>query len=207
MVKVKVCGLSRLEDIEAVNVCLPDFAGFVFAPSRRRVTAERAAALIAGLDPAIVPVGVFVNEDVETVCRIAKECRLGAVQLHGQEDQTTIAALRQGLPAGVRVIKALAVRDDGFSQPPAGLDPDFLLLDAYSPDMAGGTGKTFNWNAIGVVAVPCLLAGGLHAGNVAEAIAKVNPWGVDVSSGVETGGCKDRVKIIEFVRKARSVNP
>ncbi len=207
MVKVKVCGLTRPEDVSAVNECHPDWAGFVFAPSRRQVTAERAAALIAVLAPGIVPVGVFVDVPVDEVAQTALQCGLGAVQLHGGEDGAALAALRARLPGSVAIWKAVRVRGGEDIARAAALGADLLLLDAWSADAAGGTGQVFDWRLAAGLEVPFLLAGGLHPGNVAEAIAAVRPYGVDVSSGVESDGRKDREKIVAFVQRARSVNP
>ena len=207
MVKVKVCGLTRPEDMAAVNACRPDWAGFVFAPSRRQVTREQAAALIAGLVPGVVPVGVFVDAPADEVVQTALQCRLGAVQLHGGEAGDAIAALRERLPRSVAIWKAARVRGWEDIACAAALGADLLLLDAWSAGAAGGTGQVFDWRLAAGLTTPFLLAGGLHPGNVAEAIATVRPHGVDVSSGVESDGQKDKDKIAAFVQRARSVNP
>lgn len=205
MTKVKVCGLMRPEDVEAVNRHGADYAGFVFAESRRRVAPDDSKALIRSLNPMIMPVGVFVDEEVERVADIANFCALGAVQLHGGEGNGYVAALRKLLPAGTMVIKAVRVRDAGSLKQAETADYDLLLLDAYSDDVAGGAGKTFDWNLLEGFGRPYLLAGGLKSDNVAQAVSRLKPYGVDVSTGVETDGKKDETKIAEFIEKARSV--
>jgi phosphoribosylanthranilate isomerase len=203
MALVKICGLTRQGDIAAVNESRPDFAGFVFAGNRRRVTVQQAKAMIQSLDAAILPVGVFLDENLETVASVAAECRLRAVQLHGREDNRYIGRLKALLPPGSTVIKALRVRDAGSLSGAEQIECDLLLLDAYDESQAGGTGKAFDWRLLQGFTTPYLLAGGLHAGNVREAIRMANPYGVDVSSGVETNGVKDAGMIAEFISLTR----
>ncbi len=206
MTLVKICGLMRPEDVEAVNRFRPDYAGFVFAKSRRQVAPEHARRLIARLDPVIVPVGVFVDESVETVAAIAGLCRLGAVQLHGSEDNSYISSLRKLLPPDVIVIQAVRVRDAASLVVTEQSFCDLLLLDACAEGVAGGAGQTFDWRLLEGFSKPYLLAGGLRGGNVAEAVRKLKPLGVDVSSGVETDGNKDYDKIGRFIELARGGN-
>ena len=201
--RIKLCGLTRPEDVAAANGLRPDYAGFVFAPSRRRVAEDTARGLIAQLDAAIVPVGVFVDEAPDTIARIARMCRLGVVQLHGSEGAAEISTLRALLPAETAIWKALRVRDAASLAPLRDLTADRFLLDAWHPEQAGGTGEAFDWRILADVSVPYLLAGGLHAGNVADAIRLVRPWGVDVSSGVETEGRKDPERMAAFMAAVR----
>lgn len=177
-----------------------DAIGFVFAPSRRRVTVEEARRIAAALPPFVTKVGVFVDEDPHRVREIADAVRLDAVQLHGAETPAYAAAL--GLPA----IKAFRMRDAGSADGMRGYRVAAFLLDSFEPDVAGGTGKPFNWAlAAGLAApAPLILAGGLTPENVREAIDIVRPFGVDVSSGVESGGRKDPGKIREFVARVRN---
>lgn len=204
MTAVKICGLVRLEDIFAVNRHRPDFAGFVFAPGRRRLNQQDVARLTALLDGGIVPAGVFADERAEAVAATARACRLGAVQLHGGETNEYIAALRALLPPGVLVFKAIRVRDASSLEQAERAVCDLLVLDAYADGALGGTGRTFDWSLLRGFPRPFLLAGGLNADNVAEAVAMLQPYGVDVSSGVETEGRKDEAKIMKFLSLARS---
>jgi len=197
MVKVKICGLSRPCDIEAVNIAKPEYIGFVFARSRRRVTPRQALELRKILRPDIVPVGVFVDEDMERIVSLARGGVIGAVQLHGREGEDYIQKIKAltGLP----VIKAVAMEKAGDAQKWSGTSADYLLLD----HKGGGTGVHFNWDLIGEISKPYFLAGGLSAANVREAADKTKPFAVDASSGVETDGLKDPDKIGEFIKRVR----
>lgn len=198
MVKVKICGLSREEDINAVNRALPDFIGFVFAPSRRRVDSETAVKLKKKLDKRIRVVGVFVNEDMENIIQMHKDGTIDLAQLHGDEDDTYVKMLKRS--CGCPVIKAVGI---GNALPPLPEDPDYLLFDVLS-DRRGGTGKVFNWNILkGYHGAPYFLAGGLDVDNISGALNFLSPFCIDVSSGVETDGVKDETKIEKFVRLVR----
>ncbi len=200
MSKVKICGLSRIEDIEAVNHSMPDYAGFVFAESRRRVEEEKAAVLRKHLDPGIEAVGVFVNEDADKIATLYNDSVIDIAQLHGDEDSDYIKRLKEG--CGCRVIKAVAV---GKVMPPIPKGPDHILFDTLSEER-GGTGRMFDWHIIkGFDRTPYFLAGGLDPGNVQEAVRFLSPYCVDVSGGVETHGVKDPAKIDEFVSLVRRV--
>ncbi len=206
MTLVKICGLMRPEDVDAVNCFRPDYAGFVFTSSRRRVSSEKAREMISRLDPAVVPVGVFVGERAEVVAAITGQCGLQAVQLHGGEDNSYITALRKLLPLGVAVIQAVRVRDAASLEIARQSACDLLLLDAWVDGVPGGAGHTFDWRLLTRFPRPYLLAGGLHGGNVGEAIQMLQPLGVDVSSGVETDGNKNYDKIGRFIELARGGN-
>jgi phosphoribosylanthranilate isomerase len=199
MVRVKICGLSRLADIEAVNRALPDYAGFVFARSRRRVDIAAAGRLREKLAPGIQAVGVFADEVAETVAEIYRKGIIDIAQLHGGEDGEYIRRLK-GL-CGCAVIKAVAVgRGGGGGLPDVPEGADFLLFDAPSP----GGGRAFDWNVLrGYGGAPYFLAGGLTPENVTDALNVLSPYCVDVSSGVETDGVKDADKVAEFVRTVR----
>jgi len=198
MSKVKICGLSRKEDIEAVNRALPDFIGFVFAPSRRRVDIKTAALLKENLDPRIGAVGVFVNESIENVADIFKNGIIDLVQLHGDEDGEYITRLKNY--CGCPVIKAVGV---GSVLSPMPVESDYLLFDTLS-EQRGGAGKPFDWHIIKeYYGLPFFLSGGLSARNVVDSIRLLAPYCIDVSSGVETDGRKDAAKIEEFVYTVR----
>ena len=195
MCKIKICGLNRFEDIDAVNRALPDFVGFVFAGSRRRVDAKTAAALKEKLDNKIESVGVFVNQDISFVSDLYKNGIINLAQLHGDEDGKYIRELKEA--CGCRVIKSAAV---GRALPSLVSGADYILFDTAS-EQRGGTGETFNWNILKEYRwPPFFLAGGLTAMNVENAIRMLAPFCVDVSSGVETDGLKDPAKIAEIVK-------
>lgn len=202
MTRVKICGLMRMEDADAVNAARPDYAGFVFAKSRRQVMPGTARKLTSRLDAGIAAVGVFVDERPQDVADVARYCRLKAVQLHGNEDNGYIARLRK-LLRGEQVIQAFRVRDEETLERAASSTCDLLLLDAWVPDAAGGAGQAFDWKLLAGFECPYLLAGGLNERNVEDALERLRPWGVDVSSGVETEGCKDAGKILRFTERVR----
>ncbi len=201
MTRIKICGLKRPTDIDYVNAALPDYAGFVFAGSKRRVSPEQAAALRARLDARITAVGVFVDEPVDNILTLLNQSVIDVVQLHGDEDAEYIGALRKACQ-GLTVIKAVRVDSADRIREACELDADFLLLD----NGAGGTGNVFDWSLIKEaepIAKPFFLAGGIGADNVRAAVEEVNPFGVDMSSGVETDGVKDFDKIRKVVSLLR----
>ena len=198
MSKIKICGLSRAADIDAVNRALPDFIGFVFAPSRRRIDAETAAQLKDRLDPKIKAAGVFVNQELDFIAGLYGSGVIDIVQLHGDEDEAYIAELKE--KTGCPVIKAAGVGD---TLPPLCEGADYYLFDALSVER-GGAGRVFDWAALkGYAGPPYFLAGGLGLGNIAKALRTLAPYCIDVSSGAETDGKKDAGKIWEIVRLVR----
>ena len=200
MSRVKICGLRRIEDIEAVNHALPDYIGFVFAKSKRRVDIETAAMLKKKLDLRIKAVGVFVNEDISIISQIVQNGIIDWIQLHGDEDDVYIERLKGS--CNCPVIKTVGVSDTLPVLPKAA---DYLLFDTLSAQR-GGVGKAFNWHVLKEYHnMPYFLAGGLSIKNVSDAIQLLSPYCVDVSSGVETDGVKDSAKISEFVKIARRV--
>ncbi|MCB8815029.1 phosphoribosylanthranilate isomerase [Desulfosporosinus shakirovi] len=203
MTKIKLCGLTRVCDIEAVNEAHPDYVGFVFANSKRRITPRDAFGLKELLDDKIQTVGVFVDETIEQILDICSIGIIDFIQLHGQEKATYIERLRK--ESGKPVIKAVRVRSREDIKAAERLNCNYLLLDAFSDKSAGGTGETFDWKVVDAVQKPFFLAGGLNSENVLQAMSAVKPFGVDISSGVETDGFKDRGKILEIVRLIRSI--
>jgi phosphoribosylanthranilate isomerase len=201
LTKIKICGLSRAEDIEYANICRPDYIGCVFAPSKRRVSIDKAKELRGLLDPKIITVGVFVNEDVHKVAEIFKAGIIDMAQLHGDEDAVYIGDLR--CIVDIPIIKAIQV--DGVLRLPD-MDPDYFLFDAPSASVRGGSGEMFCWDSVSRFYKDFFLAGGINAGNVETAIRKLDPFCVDVSSGVETDGKKDLEKMREMVRLVRRCN-
>ncbi|KYH33035.1 phosphoribosylanthranilate isomerase [Neomoorella mulderi] len=201
MVRVKICGIRSYEEARLVLDAGVDTLGFVFARSPRQVNPETAREIIMKLPPFTTTVGVFVNEPRYSLMEIASFCRLDVLQLHGDEPPEYCHGLSQ------RVIKAFRVRDASFIQAMDSYpEVQGFLLDAYVPGVAGGSGRTFNWElAKDAVARgrPIILAGGLTPENVSTAIRTVRPYAVDVASGVETNGRKDPVKIVSFLRAVR----
>ncbi|MBQ6113925.1 MAG: phosphoribosylanthranilate isomerase [Synergistaceae bacterium] len=196
-VRVKFCGLSRFPDIEAVNELMPDNAGFVFwDKSKRYVTPENAEALRRGLSPRIKAVGVFVDENPEIIAEICGHGIIGIIQLHGHENEEYISRLRT--LTNKPVIKAFKVREAEDVMRAENCTADFVMLDSGM-----GTGKVFDWSLLAGITRPYFLAGGLDAGNVREAVSRLRPYAVDVSSGIETGGVKDRMKMSEFIAALR----
>ena len=215
MTVVKICGLSRAETALAAAEAGADFVGLMFAPSRRQVTVEKAREISEVLhslkDPPEV-VGIFVNLAAAEVNRIADYCRLDRVQLSGDEDWQYCLQIERPLLKVVHVGEGqkagdvAAVIEEGcrtFS------DRGFVcLLDTQVADAYGGTGHSFDWRLAGEVAArfPVMVAGGLTPENVGRLVTEVRPWGVDVSSGVETGGEKDMQKIKDFIKAARNAD-
>jgi phosphoribosylanthranilate isomerase len=195
--KIKICGLCREADISFANEALPDYIGFVFAGSRRAVSVQTAAVLCKKLHAAITPVGVFVNAPVELPLSLARSGVIRAVQLHGAEDEAYIALLKTR--ASVPVIRAVRVTSRaGIAETEKSVS-DYLLLDSGC-----GSGKRFDWRVIGSCAKPYFLAGGIDMAVLEEAVS-YRPFGIDVSSGVETDGIKDRAKMIALVNAVRKI--
>lgn len=198
MTKIKLCGISRVCDIEAVNELRPEFIGFIFAPkSRRYVYPERAAELKKRLDPGIQAVGVFVNERPETVAELLSAGIIDIAQLHGSESEADIARLRK--LTGKPIIKAFRIDTIQDIAKAQASTADFVLLDSGN----GGTGTAFDWTLVQNLHRPYFLAGGLGVHNVASAVEKLHPYAVDVSSGIETDGVKDQSKMAAFVSAVR----
>ena len=202
--KIKICGLTRPQDVEAVNAARPDYIGFVFAESRRRLTPQQAITLKRQLDPEIQSVGVFVNPSLETVLDITSRDILDIVQLHGDEPPAFAERVRR--ETGCPVVKAFRIRgEESLAALKAYDQADYLLLDTYNKNAYGSTGRAFNWALLrgNTSGKPFFLAGGLNIENIETAIRTVRPYGVDISSGVETNGRKDPGKIEEIIKKIR----
>ena len=205
MTKIKICGLYRRSDIDYVNRAQPDWCGFVinFPQSHRSVTVEQARELRAGLSRYVRPVGVFVDRPPEEIAALLDDGTLAAAQLHGHEDETYIARLRSlahGHPmwSGYEIWKAFKIRGPADLDAANASTADMILLDnGY------GTGEAFDWSLAGGVKRPFLLAGGLTPENIPDAIRQLRPYGLDISSGVETDRKKDLNKILAAVAAAR----
>ena len=199
MTKIKICGLRRPEDIAYVNEAKPDFAGFIIdvPKSRRNVPREKVRELTALLSPEILPVGVFVNAPMETILSLVTDGTLKAVQLHGQESQSYLEKLKKQV--AVPLIRAFSIRSPEDLTEAEKSPADFVLLD----NGAGGTGETFDWSLLSSFDRPFFLAGGLRLEHITEAVSRFHPYALDLSSGVETDGYKDKEKIIAAVAAVR----
>ena len=196
--KIKLCGLTRSCDIEAVNELQPDYIGFVFAKkSRRYVSPEKAEELKAMLAPGIQAVGVFANEEPEQIAALLEAGTIDVAQLHGQESETEIRRLRE--LTDHPLIQAFRIDTEQDVERANASTADYVLLDSG----AGGTGTVFDWNLLQAIRRPYFLAGGLDTENLGTVKAKLNPYGIDVSSGIETDGYKDKEKMTAFVAAAR----
>lgn len=204
MVKVKICGIKTLQDVEFVNRQKPDFTGFVFySLSKRYVSLITARSLKAKLNKKIKSIGVFVNAPPEEIAAAAELGIINIVQLHGDETNAYIAELRKicTLP----IIKAVRVREEADIKKAAFYNCDYFLFDTYSTASYGGTGRQFDTQLLKGVKInkPYFLAGGLNAGNVRSALKGLKPYAVDVSGGVESGGSKDEIKIKNFIKQVK----
>lgn len=197
MTKIKLCGLSRPEDIAAANALKPDFVGFVFAASRRQVTPEAALRLRRLLDPAIPAVGVFVDEAPDRVADLLNRGVIQIAQLHGREGEEDLARLRTLAP-GRPLWQAFRLRQPEDAAPANASSADSILLDS-----GRGSGEAFDWALLSAIRRPYFLAGGLGPETVADALCTLRPYGVDVSSGVETDHKKDAEKMAAFVAAVR----
>ncbi len=206
MIKIKICGITNKEDaLWAVDLKV-DALGFIFADSPRRVQPEIVQGIIELLPPFISSVGVFVNEDREKVKEIAESCGLTTLQFHGQESPSYCEGFKQ------KIVKAFPIKNKSVLKKAVQYKDkvDAYLLDTYSPFAYGGTGKTFDWRIakeIKEFGLPIILSGGLNLENIKEAISEVEPYGIDVSSGVEERpGKKNMEKLINFVRIVRETD-
>ncbi len=198
MTKIKICGLSRTADIETANQIQPDYIGFVFAPkSKRYVSFETARILKSKLHSDIQTVGVFVNEDIDTI--LLSLDIIDVIQLHGSENDEYIQKLRT--VTNKPIIQAFVIKSKDDICSAENSLADFILLDGGK-----GDGKTFNWNFLTAIQRPYFLAGGLDTENVTQAVRYLHPYAVDVSTGVETDGRKDNKKMTAFVNAVRKEN-
>ena len=198
MTKIKMCGLTREEDIDAVNEIMPDYIGFVFwKKSKRYISPEMADFLKSKLKNSIKSVGVFINEDIIAVADFLKRGIIDIAQLHGDEDEQYILSLKK--MTGKPVIKAFRIKTKEDALKAEKSPADMILLDA-----GAGDGRTFDWSLIGsAVKRPYFLAGGLDPSNAGAAIEALDPWGLDISSGIESEGKKDKKKMTAFVKAVR----
>ena len=201
MTKVKVCGLMESGHVKTAVEAGVDAIGFVFAPSRRRVTLDKAIELASLVPPSVLKIGVFVDASAEEIKRVYESVPLDYIQYHGNESQEFIGKI--GLPS----IKVLSVYSNEDIKRAEKYEVDFILFDTPGKEFKGGSGETFDWRLLEDVGVPLnklILAGGLNPGNVSEAIQRVKPYMVDVSSGVEIDNRKDDDLIRDFISAVKN---
>ncbi|MCL2157013.1 MAG: phosphoribosylanthranilate isomerase [Methanobrevibacter sp.] len=194
--KIKICGLRREEDIAIVNKFKPDFVGFVFAESKRRINFNQAIQLKKNLKCDILVVGVFVDADIQDITYLIENKVIDLVQLHGNEDEEYINNLKE-FDESIKIIKAVLVKNEDDIKKWEESNADYILLDSGK-----GTGKTFDWDLIGNIKKPFFIAGGIDSKNIDEAV-KFNPFGVDLSSGAEENGFKSQKKIANIMKRFR----
>lgn len=194
--KIKICGLFQSEDIDYVNEAKPDYIGFVFAKSKRQVDLNQAQLLKARLDSQIKTVGVFVDSSIERIVELVDKKIIDIIQLHGHENDLYIRELKKYI--NVPIIKAIKVNQAGDLDN-LDYDVNYYLLD----NKISGSGESFDWSVIKDLNKPFFLAGGIDLNNIEKAI-QIRCFGLDVSSGAETNGIKDRNKIIEIVRRVKN---
>lgn len=211
---IKICGLQSEGDVIAVNDVSAQYAGFVLAPSKRQISINKLCKLVSRLQNSVTPVAVTVNASAAEVGRMIEEAGVTHIQLHGDENVTHCAQLRQRFAPNITLIKALPARGEKTLQQIRryGDVVDTILIDTYQPNLRGGSGKTFQWHdipayqeACRAINVPLWIAGGLNPDNVQRLIEQHAPDGVDVSSGVEHEGIKSANRMRQFVRKVRAV--
>ncbi len=197
MTKIKLCGLKRLCDIKSVNELVPEYIGFVFAKkSKRYISPKEAEDLRKQLDKRIVPVGVFVDEEIDVIVDLLDRHIIDAVQLHGNEDENDIHVLKKRTDC--KIIKAFCIKSKEDIIKAKNSLADYVLLDS-----GGGSGETFDWSFVKEINRPYFLAGGLTPEKVKEAMTKLQPFAVDASSSLETDGFKDKEKMTAFVNAVR----
>lgn len=197
MSKIKLCGLKTIADIQVANELLVDYIGFVFAPkSKRYIDVKQAATLKQNLNSNIASVGVFVDADVEQIIDLLNNNIIDLAQLHGNEDEASIAYIQERTHK--KVIRAFVIKQQEDVIKALHTKADYILLDS-----GAGSGSVFDWALIKQISRPYFLAGGLNSQNVSLAIKSLHPFAVDVSSGIETDGKKDKAKMLEFVKNVR----
>lgn len=194
--KIKLCGIRTIDDVHLINEAQPDFCGFIveFPKSFRSVSEAELRNLTMQVSPEIKKVGVFVNASQDLVIRLLQDNVIDLAQLHGQEDHTYIEEIKS--KTGKQVIKAFPIKTKEDVQKALESPADYILLDQGG----GGTGQTFDWSLVPEIKRPWFLAGGLSAGNLHTAIEHLHPWGIDLSSSLETNKKKDPAKIKQIMK-------
>lgn len=202
MTRVKICGITNRDDAAVAVEAGADALGFIFFErSPRYITPEDVLSIVSTLPPFLTTVGVFVNESADCINEIAQQCRLHAVQLHGDESPDFCRQIERA------VIKAIRVKDESWQRAVEPYRVQAVLLDTYASDRYGGTGQAFDWDLISAIPQRIILSGGLNPDNVQDAIHRIHPYGVDTGSGVETTpGVKDHGKVRAFIEATRRVD-
>lgn len=203
MTKIKICGIKTLDEVAIINEVKPDYVGFVFAESKRKITDSTAGILKEALNQKIQTVGVFVKEPMDNIIQLCNHGIIDLVQLHGEESLEYIEELRSSIENPIIYARRLKSREEACSYEEYPVD--YLLFDTYVKGVYGGSGRLIDYHQIPKMSKPIILAGGLNLDNVEEAISAVKPYCVDVSSGVEREGIKDGEKIRQFVQKVRAI--
>ena len=205
MTKIKICGIRRIEDALYLNECIPDYAGFILSkPFWRCISYEQLGEICKTLSKDIKRVGVFVNEEIDYILKYAS--LLDVIQLHGDENSDYISKLSDRTDC--EIWKAVRVKTSDDIEEACDTLADKVLIDSFSKTTYGGSGKVANWDLIrnAKITKPFFLAGGISIDNCIDAIGKLKPFGIDVSSSVETDKLKDKNKIIELITKIRNIN-
>ena len=199
MTKIKICGLSRDVDAEFVNAAKPDFVGFIIGVpfSKRNINLNRAERLRSLIDKEIPTVGVFIDYPIKDIAELVNRGIINIVQLHGSENEEYIKSLREIIP-NTEIWKAFVIKSADDISKAEKSSADKVLLDSGT-----GCGKTFDWSAVSGINRKFILAGGLNSENIPKAVEQVNPWAVDLSSGVETNGVKDEEKIFKAINAVK----
>lgn len=204
MTKIKICGLKTIEDVEMVNRIQPEYVGFVFAPSKRRVSDAQAMCMKQRLSKAIQAVGVFVNDSIEHIVSLCKSGCIDLVQLHGDESEGYIKQVQQR--TGKQVIKAVRLTSREAGEEALRSNAEYVLFDAFAGEKVyGGSGTRLETLLLPELSRPTFLAGGLSVHNVEEMVRRYKPFCVDVSSSVETDGKKEYEKMKQFVEVVRNI--
>lgn len=204
MTKIKICGLMSLEDVDIVNKYEPDYIGFVFAPSKRKVTEKLALEMRKRLKTSIQSVGVFVNAPISQILSLEKHHVIDIIQLHGDETEKEIKELQENTK--LPIIRAMRIKNQQQVLKASEMKVDYLLCDTFVKGQYGGSGTTFDWSLVPKVTKPIFIAGGITLSNVRDVINQTQPYCIDISSGVETEGRKDEVKIKKIIEAVREMN-
>lgn len=202
MIKLKICGIKTMEEVEIVNRQQPDYVGFVFAEGKRKVSDELAWEMRKHLNSSIQAVGVFVREPVEHVIGLVNKRGIDVIQLHGEESDDYVKRIRERVTCPIiRATRIRSIQQQDISTSYC----DYVLYDSYVAGTYGGSGVSIPLSYIPMTTMPVFMAGGIHEENMAEIITRIHPYGIDISSGVESNGRKDEEKIRRIIEKLQEI--